>query len=293
MIVITTPTGSIGHQVLEHVLDGAEPIRVIARDPSRLPPKVSERVEVVQGSLADVDVVTKAFAGADQVFWVIPPNPRAASLQDHVLDFVRPLCAAINAQQVKRVVAVSSLGRETAKNAGQISAIFAMDALIESTGVDYRSLCPPGFMDNMLRQVHSIRDQGAFFSPMSPHRKTPTCATGDIAKIATDLVRDHSWTGQKSVPILGPEDLSQTDLAQIMSEVLDRPISYVQVPAETYKKTVMEHGMTEPMAQGLIDMTAAVDQGAYNAEPRTPEATTPTTFRQWCEDVLRPVVMAF
>ena len=37
MIIITTPTGAIGHQVLEHVLRGEEPIRVIARDPSGPP----------------------------------------------------------------------------------------------------------------------------------------------------------------------------------------------------------------------------------------------------------------
>ena len=36
MIVITTPTRQIGHQVLENVLDRSEPIRVIARDPARL-----------------------------------------------------------------------------------------------------------------------------------------------------------------------------------------------------------------------------------------------------------------
>jgi len=39
MIVITTPTGDIGHRVLQHVFRGSEPVRVIARDPSRIPQK--------------------------------------------------------------------------------------------------------------------------------------------------------------------------------------------------------------------------------------------------------------
>jgi uncharacterized protein YbjT (DUF2867 family) len=79
MIVITTPTGQIGQQVLDHVLDSTEAIRVIARDPSRLSPRVRERVEVVQGSHDNIDVVTEAFAGADCVLWLVPPNPRAES----------------------------------------------------------------------------------------------------------------------------------------------------------------------------------------------------------------------
>ena len=47
MIVVTAPTGTTGHQVVEKLLDSAEPIRVIARDPSHLPPEERERVEVV------------------------------------------------------------------------------------------------------------------------------------------------------------------------------------------------------------------------------------------------------
>lgn len=69
MIVITTPTGQIGKQILDKILDSGESIRVIVRDPSRLDPKIRDRVEVVQGSHDDIDVLTKAFEGADCVFW--------------------------------------------------------------------------------------------------------------------------------------------------------------------------------------------------------------------------------
>jgi uncharacterized protein YbjT (DUF2867 family) len=81
MIVITTPTGDIGHQVIDNILNRGEPIRVIARDPSRLPTHTRERVEVVQGSHDDIEVVTKAFAGADAVFRLVPPDPHAKSLE--------------------------------------------------------------------------------------------------------------------------------------------------------------------------------------------------------------------
>ena len=63
MIVFTAPTGGIGHQVLEKVVDSGRPIRVIARDPSKLPEQISKRVEIVPGSHGDISVVNKAFAG--------------------------------------------------------------------------------------------------------------------------------------------------------------------------------------------------------------------------------------
>jgi hypothetical protein len=54
----------------------------------------------------------------------------------------------------------------------------------------------------------------------------------------------------------------------------------------------MARGMSEAMAQGNLDMALAKDAGLDNAEPRTPESSTPTSFRQWCEEVLKPAVLA-
>src|SRR5258708_12707464 len=81
MIVVTAPTGLIGHQVLNNLLEGDEPIRVIARDPSRLPAHTRERVEVVQGSHDDLDVVTRASAGADSFSRLLPPPPPPPTVQ--------------------------------------------------------------------------------------------------------------------------------------------------------------------------------------------------------------------
>jgi uncharacterized protein YbjT (DUF2867 family) len=290
MIVITTPTGQIGRQVLDNLLPSGQPIRVVVRDPARLPAHAADRVEIVPGSADDATVLTEAFADADSVFLVVPPNPSARSVPGHVLDFVQPACEAIAKHSVARVVAVSSLGRGIARNAGQMSAIFAMDDLIESTGVSYRSLCPPGFMENMLWQIEPITTQGAFFLPYSPELKHPTCATRDIAAVASGLLLDDAWTGQESIPLLGPEDLSYNDMARILTEVLERPVRFQQIPGEAYQATLMAHGASQAWAQGLAAMAAAIERGSYDIAPGISRANTPTTFRQWCEQVLRPAV---
>ncbi|WP_031513346.1 NmrA family NAD(P)-binding protein [Streptomyces sp. NRRL F-5123] len=291
MIVVTTPTGSIGHQALEHVIRAGAPVRVVARDPSRLPAAVHEHAEVVKGATNDPAALAEALTGADTVLWVLPPDPRAASIHAHVVDFTLPLCDAIAAQGVRRVVAVSSLGRAVGRNAGQISAAFAMDHLVESTGVHYRSLGMPGFMENTLRQLGPIRDQGLFFGTLPADRKSPTVATRDIAAVAAGLLLDPDWTGQKSVAVPGPEDLSPDDMAGIMTEELGRPVAYRQIPGEALVASMTEHGTTRAWAQGLVDMSAAVDAGLYDAEPYPDRAaTTPTTFRQWCREVLRPAL---
>jgi uncharacterized protein YbjT (DUF2867 family) len=185
VIVVTTPTGLIGHQVLANLLDSGEEIRVrvIARDPSRLSPRDRERVEVVQGSHDNIDVVTRAFAGADSVFWLVPPDYQAESGESAYVDFSRPACDA-------------------------------------------------------------FKSQGMFFSPLSGDRQFPTCATRDIAAVAARLLLDDSWSGQDSVPVLGPEDLSFNDMAQIISQVLQRPVRFQQISGEAFKATLTGHGMS-------------------------------------------------
>jgi len=94
MIVITTPRGLIGHQVLENLLDSGEALRVISRDPCGIPASARERVQVIEGSHGDPAVVDAAFAGADAVFWLAPPDPRAESVEAAYVGFTRPAAEA-------------------------------------------------------------------------------------------------------------------------------------------------------------------------------------------------------
>jgi hypothetical protein len=46
------------------------------------------------------------------------------------------------------------------------------------------------------------------------------------------------------------------------------------------------------MAQDMAAMTKAQNNGIYDAEPRDPSSAAPTSFRQWCQDILKPAVQA-
>ena len=298
MIVITTPTGDIGSQVLQTLLAHApgrgEELRVIARNPENLPVGVRERVDVVAGSHGDAEVVERAFTGADAVFWLVPPDTRAPSLEVAFPGFTRAAAAAFTATDVGHVVGVSALGRGTraADSAGLVTASLAVDDLIAGTGVAYRALANPSFMDNLLRQVDSIRDGGVFTGTVDPGRKAPSAATRDIAAAAAGLLLDRSWTGTGSVAVLGPEDLSADDMARIMSEVLERPVRYRRQSLADLGAALAGLGLGDAFIQGMVDMMRAKEEGLDDGLPRTPQTASPTTFRRWCAEVLKPAVLA-
>jgi uncharacterized protein YbjT (DUF2867 family) len=110
-----------------------------------------------------------------------------------------------------------------------------------------------------------------FFSTLAPDRKLPTCATSDIATVAAGLLLDDSWSGQDTVAVLGPEDLSHNEMAGIISDVLGKPVSYAQVPIDAFRQQLVELGTSEAMAEGMVRDDGR--QGPGPGQRRAPHAT--------------------
>ncbi|MFI0237586.1 NAD(P)H-binding protein [Streptomyces sp. NPDC016845] len=295
MIVITAPTGNIGSHLLPLLLDSDhhEQVRVIVRDPARLADTVRDRVEVITGSHGDAETVDRAFAGADAVFWLVPPDA-SRTPEDAYSGFTRPAARALAAHGVGHVVGVSALGHGTpvAHRAGLVTATHAMDDLIAATGVSYRALANPSFFENLLEDADTIRDTGVFTDAVDADHKAPLVAVADIAAVAAGLLVHRTWSGNDHIPVLGPEDLSPNDLARIMTEHLGRPVRYEQQPLDDLGASLVGYGLDKEFAQGIVDMKRAKNEGLDGGVTRTPASSTPTTFHQWCARTLAPAVLA-
>ncbi|MBO4159273.1 MULTISPECIES: NAD(P)H-binding protein [Micromonospora] len=296
MIVITGSTGNIGRHLLSLLIEaapaGREELRVVVRDPTRLPEGVRERVEVVVGSHGDAATVERAFAGADAVFWLVPPDA-SVTPDDAYSGFTRPAARAFAANGVGHVVGVSALGRGTpqAAQAGLVTASLAMDDLIAGSGVAYRALACTSFFENLLEDVDAIRDDGVFTDTAAADRPAPMVAVADIAAAAAALLLDRSWTGVGTVPVLGPQDLSPDDLARIMTEELGRPVRYQRQSLDELRSTMLGYGLNEAFVEAMVDMKRAKDEGLDSGVDRSPQAGSATAFAQWCAQTLRPAVL--
>ena len=290
MIVVTPPTGNIGSHVLSHLLNAGANLCVVLRDPSKLPAEVRDQVEIVEGSHSDPDVVDRAFRGADAVFWLCPPPPRDSPAAATV-EFTRPAADAMRRHGVRHIVAATTLGRDTPwqEKAGMATASIHMVDLLRQTGAAVRGLALPGFMDNALRLVDSIR-QGYMSGAIGPDKKLPHTATRDIGAAAAQLLLDLSWTGQIDIPVLGPEEYSYNDLARIITEVTGHQVRYQHVPFNALKTNLLASGWPEAFAQAYIDMLRAKDEGMDNVAPRASAIIGPTSFAHWVEEELKPIL---
>jgi uncharacterized protein YbjT (DUF2867 family) len=287
MIVVTAPTGQIGSKLVRELLERDRAVRVIVRDASRLDEDVRDRVEVVEGSHGDSAVLDEALPGADALFWLVPPNPTAASTEEHYLAFARVASRAIARHKVGHVVGVSSAGHGWPKPAGVLSSAFAMDAELRASGAAYRALSMPFYLENLLRQLDGILSRGSFSLTGAHDVPMPTIATPDIAHTAADLLTDLSWSGQDDLPVFGPDRLTPDELAAVLSEELGRPVAYQRLSIDEYASMLRSAGTPEQRVVESIQTFTASDEGIYEVDWAR-AVPTATGFRAWCREVLVP-----
>jgi uncharacterized protein YbjT (DUF2867 family) len=289
MIVITAPTGQIGSKLVTSLLRQSEPVRLVVRDPGKLSAEVRERAEIVVGSHRERDVLDRALDGADALFWLMPAAATASSPYEAYVTASIPGADAVVRHAVPRVVIVSALGRGSQVYAGHISASHAMEDLFRSTGAHVRALALPTFMDNILRQVATIRN-GVVSGTLPAGFTMPWIATKDIAALAAEYLLDRTWTGQDAVEVLGGEDLSYQDVAATLTDVLGTPVRYERGDRAAVGQFLVGRGFSEAMARSMMDMDLAGERGINNASPRTAANTTPTTFREFAVEAVKPAV---
>jgi uncharacterized protein YbjT (DUF2867 family) len=288
MIVITTPTGNVGSQLLAELLSAeTQPLRVIVRDPSRLDDTVRDQVHVIAGSHDDPAVLDQALDGAQGLFWLVPPSMRASSAKEYYLSFARPAAEAIRRHEVSHVVGISSAGRNWPHPAGLLSAAHAMDAELERSGAAYRSLGMPFYMENLLRPLPQMTSEGVLSLPLSPDRPLATIATQDIAATAAALLLDRTWEGTEQIPVFGPDHLTPNEMAATISDVLGSQVTFEQADLEQQTASTIQRGVPDGMARDFTAMYRAQQNGIYD-DDWSHASPTPTNFRTWCETVLAP-----
>jgi uncharacterized protein YbjT (DUF2867 family) len=107
MILITTPTGNTGHNVLATAIGACESVRTLARDPNKIPQALRERCEVITGDLRDEAALRKAAEGVRAVFLCVPQSGESSDVAAYYRSFAEPAARAFKAAQVARVVTIS------------------------------------------------------------------------------------------------------------------------------------------------------------------------------------------
>ncbi len=290
-IVVSTPTGNIGRVATERLLEADVEVVVIHREPAKLQWLEERGAYVRQGSLDNEAVLTAATGGADALLWVTPLVPTAANLRASQNDFGAAAAAAIRANEIARVVNISSIGAHHDAGTGPVAGLHDIEEMLDATGASVLHLRPGYFFENYIPQAQVIKAMGSIMLPVSGDRAVPMLATRDIGAVAAEKLLDDSWSGTSTLGLHGPVDLTFDEAAAAISGAVGRTVAHTPVDEMQARMGLSMLGLGQSVIDALIEMYQAIESGHMSsAEPRTPETTTPTTLADWAAEVMAPMI---
>jgi uncharacterized protein YbjT (DUF2867 family) len=269
--------GNVGGKVADLLLEGSEQVRALqhARDLTDL----KERgAEVVTGDAMSSDDLRAFFDGAVAALVLLPENVADPMFVEHRRTMSRVIRDALRASGVGHVVALSTVGAALADAPGPPGGLHGFEQDLAELETNVLVLRSAAYMDYLLAAVPMIKAQKVNGSAVRPDVRFPMVATKDVAREAADRLRRRDFSGHKVELLLGPEDITMAEATKAIGARLGMPdLPYVEFPSEGVKASLVEAGMSEEVADLLVDMQLALNDGRYfEGFRRTTGSTTPT-----------------
>ncbi|KYC40977.1 hypothetical protein WA1_24365 [Scytonema hofmannii PCC 7110] len=281
-IVIAAASGNIGRRTAEKVVQAGVETILLTRQPEKLAAQVAQGATVKPISSDDTSGLIEATQNAEALFWLTPPKLNAPSLRDWYIQTAMAGASAVRENKIKRVVNISGLGAGAGPDLGTVTFVGNVESIFNQTGSNVLHLRPGYFMENFLEQVKFIQQDSAVYFPYASNHDIPWISTDDIGDETAKYLLDDCWSGQWTRNLMGPENLTLSEVTAILSQVLNRSIDYVQVTVESVQQQLALLGATPNVQQELGNLFRALgDPDGIYATARTPEAITTTTFEQF------------
>jgi len=214
--------------------------------------------------------------GVDRIFLVGPPTAQLPALERKAIDVIQQ-------SGVRQVVKLSAMGGRDAIFPRQHA---ESEAYIKSCGVPYTFLRPNGFMQNMVNyNAPTINTQNAFYGSEGDGRVSQIDIR-DVAAVAVKALTEDGHVGN-TYTLTGPEALTNSEIARILSDALGREIRFINLPPAQLKQALLSAGVPEWSADALLDLQRLYREGKAATVTREVEqilGRKPISFAQFSRD---------
>ncbi len=273
-ILVTGATGNTGSLVAGQLKERGVDVRALARDEGKATSLRDQGIEVVIGDLDQPDTLGDAVSGVEKIYLVTWNGPTAEQQRKNLID-------AAKQSGTPHVVVGGALGVESRI----INQIDAANDYLKASGLPWTILQPTFFMQNLMSAKETLA-QGQLYWDLGEGR-VPAIDIRDIADCAVAVLTSDGHEG-KTYDLTGPEAISFSDMAAVFSKELGHEVTYVPVPTEAAKESLMGMGYPEWIADGFGELMAgfadnwAADRTSDNVEKLSGHAA--RSFAQFAKD---------
>lgn len=284
MFVVLGSSGNTGSIVATGLLDAGKKVRLVVRDASKVAALAARGAEVVTGNVEDASVLGKAFAGAEGVYALLPPDSTSTAFVARGERLATALASAIAEAKVPHVVFLSSVGAHLAAGTGPIVTVGRAETKLRAiAATKFTFLRPAYFMENVLGMLHPMKADGVLPNFGATTKKFDMIATRDIGKAALEALLDPAKE-TRVIELTGPQTYSIDDVAAAFATALGRDVKANELPFAAMIPTLTQFGFSNDVAALYLEMTEAMHKGTLTFDG-TPKRTT-TTIAEFARAVI-------
>lgn len=242
-----------GEEVMARLLERQMRLRVLTPSAHLTKAFEARGMDAVCWDTLDDELLERACRDVSRLFLVTPGSAEQVTLQ------CRAIAAAARAG-VRQIVKISDLGAEPGSDLVHAQWNWTIEAAIRESGVPYTFIRPRFFMQTLLLVVApSVMAEDVFFAPPGNGR-VALVDVRDIADVAVAALVEPGHA-HRVYELTGPEELSFTDVARILSEGLQRDIRCVETPPEEVRSSLVQSGLPGWFADDLVEAFSRVRDG--------------------------------
>ena len=237
LVLVSGATGQQGGAVARELLKRGYKVRGLSRNPdSDKARKLSALgVEMVKGDFDDRASLSAALNGAWGAFSI--QQWRHVGTDGEIRQSKAFADAALDAG-VEHFVYTSVAAAPMNSGVSYFESKLVIETHIRSLGMSYSIIRPTSFMTNFERSRKAI-ESGNMRGPAPPEKRGFYIAVSDIGKFAAEAFDNHeTWNGR--ILAIAGDTKTNTEIAAIFSEYLNKKVTYSQIPWEQFEKTAVE-----------------------------------------------------
>jgi NAD(P)H dehydrogenase (quinone) len=282
MYAVVGATGNTGRAVVKELKALGENPVCIVRNADKAKEVLGADTKTAVAELDDRAGLQKALAGVKRVFIVTGHNPKSDEQQINVIE-------AAKAAGAEYIVKVSGgrdvIGPDVESVNGQ--AHYKIEEHLKKSGLQWTILSPGLFMQNIMGQAASIKNDGKIVQPWPKDLPVALIDVRDTGALGARVLRDPAKHAGKMYVFSG---VSTTfgEFAKVIGEAIGKPLTYVEVTLEQAEAVMKSRNMPDWLVAHLVSIARAGGKGAFSKENTQPirdiVGREPITTRQFVQD---------
>lgn len=282
-LLLTGANGRTGRAVLQAMVHAKIAVRAFIRDAAQADDLMALGAsEHAVGDLTDRASLRRAVEGAGKVLHIGPP------MHEDEFAITRDLIDCAKESGVSHFIYYSVM-HPLARSIRHHSLKLDAEEYLINSGIAHTILQPSRYMQHLEPLWRAVIDQGEHAMPFDVDQKFSVVDLFDLAA-ACAVVAGSDKFAFGTYELAGPQALSQTDMARILSEELGRPVAARKVEVEQMQGKARKAGASDDRIAQITLMNQHYDAHGFRSNAQVLQfilGRPATSYRSYVKRLIR------